>query len=142
MLKPDNRLAKVRDFNLLMKHGRWVNGQFLDMRVLELAKIQNYFPKKVKSRTVSGAGEDTDKFKEQLRIAITVGLKVSKSVVKRNRARRQISEVLRLIIKDGRLKGGHYLLFVAKKDILTKNYSEISTEVKLLLNKGKLFLSE
>lgn len=129
MFKPENRLAKVRDFNLLMKYGRWVNGRFLDVRVLELAKIINYFPKK----------EDLDKFKKQLRIAITVGLKVSKSAVKRNRSRRQVSEALRLLIKDGRLKSGYYLLFVAKKDILIKNYVEISEETQLLLNRGNLF---
>lgn len=129
MFKPENRLAKVRDFNLLMKYGRWVNGQFLDVKALELVKIQNYFPKK----------EDPDKFKNQLRLAITVGLKVSKSAVKRNRSRRQVSEFLRLLIKDGRLKTGHYLLFVAKKDILEKTYAEISEEIELLLNRGKLF---
>ncbi len=129
MLKPEHRLSKTRDFNLLMKHSRWVNGRFIDVKVVNLAQIQPYFPKK----------EDLDKFKNQLRLAITVGLKVSKSAVKRNRSRRKVSEVLRLLVKDGRLKTGHYLLFVAKKDILIKNYAEISEEVTLLLNKGKLF---
>lgn len=128
MFKPDNRLAKVRDFNLVLKYGRWANGLFLDVKVLELAKFPNYFPKK----------EDPDKFQKQLRIAITVGLKVSKSAVKRNRAKRQVSEVLRLLIKDAKLKTGYYLMFVAKKDILTKNYADISQEVTLLLNKGKV----
>lgn len=129
MLKPDNRLAKTRDFNLLLKHGHWVNGRFLAVRVLELAKVQAFFPKK----------ENPDKFKNQLRLAVIVGLKVSKSAVKRNRFRRQTSEALRLVIKDGRLKTGYYLLFAAKKDILEKNYAEISEEIKLLLEKGKLF---
>ncbi|MSU74948.1 MAG: ribonuclease P protein component [Candidatus Magasanikbacteria bacterium] len=131
MLQTSNRLTKVRDFNLIMKYGRWANGSFLDLKYLELAKITNYFPKK----------EDPDKFKKQLKLAITVGLKVSKSAVKRNRVKRQIREVLRLLIKDGRITGGRYLLFVARKNILEKNYAEISEEVMLLLKRSNIYLS-
>lgn len=94
MLQQDNRLRKLRDFNLVMKHGQWVSGQFLDVKALELAKNQNYFPKK----------EDPESFKKQLKLAIAAGLKVHKSAVKRNRVRRQIREVLRLLIKDGAIK--------------------------------------
>ena len=46
MLQENNSLKKVRDFNLLMKYGRWANGRLLDLKYLELAKIRNYFPKK------------------------------------------------------------------------------------------------
>jgi len=130
MLQQENRLRKLRDFNLVMKHGQWVNGRFLDMRVLELAKNQNYFPKK----------EDPESFKKQLKLAIAAGLKVHKSAVKRNRARRQIREALRLLLKDGRIKNGYYILVVAKKDVLDKDYAEISQEVKLLLTRAKVLL--
>lgn len=126
MLQQENRLTKVRDFNLVLKYGRWTNGQFLDLKRLRLAEILNYLPKK----------EDPDKFKAQLRLAVTVGLKASKSAVKRNRLKRKIREVLRLLIKDQKLKAGHYLMFVAKKDALDKNYAEISKEVELLLKKA------
>jgi ribonuclease P protein component len=128
MLQQDNRLRKLRDFNLVMKHGQWVNGHFLDIKVLELAKNQNFFPKK----------EDPESFKKQLKLAIAAGLKVHKSAVKRNRVRRQIREVLRLLIKENLLKTGFYVLVVAKKDILEKNYAEISAELKLLLSRGKV----
>ncbi|HLD60872.1 MAG TPA: ribonuclease P protein component [Patescibacteria group bacterium] len=129
MLQQDNRLAKVRDFNLLMKYGRWANGVILDLKYLELAKIKNYFPKK----------EDPDKFARQLKIAFTVGLKISKSAVKRNRAKRQMREAVRLLVKDPGLKTGFYLMFVAKKGILEKDYAEISKEMTLLLQKTKIF---
>ncbi|MBI2038168.1 MAG: ribonuclease P protein component [Candidatus Magasanikbacteria bacterium] len=128
MLQQDNRLRKVRDFNLILKHGRWVNGQFLDIKALELAKNQNFFPKK----------EDPESFKNQLKLAISTGLKVHKSAVKRNRVRRQIREAVRLLIKDGAIKNGYYILVVAKKDILNKNYPEISQEIKVLLSKAKV----
>jgi len=126
MLHKDNRLAKVRDFNLLMKHGRWVNGQLFNIKVLELAKFENYFPKKV----------DPNDFKKQLRLAVNVSVKVSKSAVKRNRLKRQTSEVVRLLIKDGPLKNGHYLLVNAKHEALEKEYAEISEEIKLLFKKA------
>lgn len=128
MLPQPNRLTKVRDFNLVMKYGRWTNGSFIDLKYLELAKINNYFPKK----------EDPDKFVKQLKIAFTVGLKISKSAVKRNRVKRQMREVVRLLIKDSRLRNGFYLLFVAKKGILEKDYAEISEEIKLLLDKARI----
>jgi ribonuclease P protein component len=128
MLPEENRLAKVRDFNLLMKQGRWINGQFLDIKVLELGKAAGFLPKKI----------DADNFIKQLRLAITVGLKVSKSAVKRNRLKRQVGEALGLLLKGGRIKTGFYLLIVARKDALEKNYTEISQEIELLLKKGRL----
>lgn len=128
MLQQDNRLRKLRDFNLVMKHGQWVSGRFLDIRVLELAKNQNFFPKK----------EDPESFKKQLKLAIAAGLKVHKSAVKRNRVRRQIREAIRLLIKDGAIKTGYYILVVAKKDVLDKDYAEISQELNLLLSRGKV----
>jgi ribonuclease P protein component len=128
MLQQDNRLRKLRDFNLVMKYGQWVNGRFLDIKVLELAKNQNFFPKK----------EDPESFKKQLKLAIAAGLKVHKSAVKRNRMRRQIREVIRLLIKENLLKTGFYVLVVAKKDVLEKDYAEISSELKLLLGRGKV----
>ncbi|MEK7131608.1 MAG: ribonuclease P protein component [Patescibacteria group bacterium] len=128
MLQQENRLRKLRDFNLVMKHGQWINGRFLDIRVLELAKNQSFFPKK----------EDPDSFKKQLKLAIAAGLKVHKSAVKRNRVRRQIREALRLLIKDGLLKSGYYILVVARKDVLDKDYAEISQEIKVLLGRAKV----
>lgn len=128
MLPVDNRLAKVRDFNLVMKLGRWINGTFLDIKMLELAKNKTYFPVK----------EDPLLFEKQLKIAFTVGLKVSKKAVERNRLKRQIREVVRLLLKDQKMITGHYLLFVAKPTIKGKEMAAISQEVHLLLNRAKV----
>lgn len=128
MFQQENRLRKLRDFNLVLKHGQWVNGQFLDIKYVDLAKNQNFFPKK----------EDPESFKKQLKLAISVGLKISKSAVKRNRVKRLIREVLRLLIKEEALKIGFYILVVAKKNILDKEYADISQEIKVLLQRGKL----
>jgi ribonuclease P protein component len=102
MLQQENRLTKDRDFNLIIKYGQWINGRILDVKFLELAKNQKFFPKK----------ENPESFQKQLRIAISVGLKFHKSAVIRNRARRQIREVIRLMIKDSQIKNGFYILVV------------------------------
>ena len=128
MLKPKNRLKKVRDFNLIMKQGRWIGASFLTAKYIRLDEAQEYFPKK----------EDSDIFKNQLRIAFTVGLKVSKSAVKRNRLKRQMCEVVRLLIKDKKIKSGYYIMLVAKKDALEKSYEQIAEEIKMLLKKMKV----
>jgi ribonuclease P protein component len=128
MFQQENRLRKLRDFNLVLQHGQWLNGQFLDIKYLELAKKQDFFPKK----------EDPENFKKQLKLAIAVGLKISKSAVRRNRIKRQVREVLRLLIKENALKIGFYILVIVKKSILEKEYADISQEIKVLLQKGKL----
>jgi len=130
MLPQGNRLTKDRDFNLLLKQGRWVNGSGVDLKYLDLAKNQDYFPKK----------EDPDKFKKQLRLALVVGLKVSKSAVERNRIKHQMREAVRLLLKDNKLHEGFYGMVVAKKGVEEKEYAEISKEINLLFQKAKIII--
>ena len=102
----------------------------MDIKALELAKVRAYWPKKI----------DLEKFEKQLKLAISVGLKVSKSAVKRNRAKRQIREYLRPLLRGGKIKEGFYILINARAEVLTKNFTEISQEVELLLRRSNLFL--
>lgn len=131
MYNKENHLTKVRDFNLVLKHGYWINNQFLSLKVLDLAKNQSYFLSTV----------DVDKFLKQLKLAVNVGLKVSKKAVVRNRAKRQVVEVLRELMSRDAIVSGYYLFFVAKPDIKDKSFAEISEEVKVLLKRAKV-LSE
>jgi ribonuclease P protein component len=128
MLKPEHRLTKVRDFNLLMKNGRWVRGEFLDMRqsVLQLIPKER-LPKK----------EQYNNFTEQLRIAFTVGLSVDKRAVVRNRIKRQMREIVRLLIQDKKIKSGSYFLFVARKTVVEKKYEELQKEIEKLLTTAR-----
>jgi ribonuclease P protein component len=125
MLAKENRLTKIRDFNLLFKHGVYISGQFLDIKLLKLSKIPDYIPKK----------EDPALFTKQLRLAISVGLKISKKAVIRNRIKRQVREILRLSLQKNELMPGYYLLFIVKKEAVDKEYNELEREVKGLLNK-------
>ncbi|MFH1790240.1 MAG: ribonuclease P protein component [bacterium] len=128
MLQAENRLKKVRDFNLLVKTGKWINGQFFDLKYVKLGEIFNYFPKK----------EDPDSFKKQLKIAFAVSVKVSKSAVKRNSLKRKARETVRLLIKDNKVKSGYYVLLIAKKQAIAVDYAEISQEIELLFKKAQL----
>ncbi len=125
MFPKENRLTKIRDFNLLFKHGVYISGQFLDLKLLKLAKIPDYFPKK----------EDPAAFKNQLLIGISVGVKISKKAVLRNKIKRQIREILRLSLKKNEIMSGYYLLFIAKKEAVGKEYGEFEKEIKNLLGK-------
>lgn len=128
MLDKLQTLAKKRDFDLVVKHGRWTRGSFLDLKVLRLAENKNYCPKK----------EDPDKFVKQLKLAFSVGLKLSKKAVVRNRLKRQLREATRLLIKDFGVNVGFYVLVVPRLITLDKNFAEISEDLKLLLIKNKI----
>lgn len=79
-------------------------------------------------------------FRNQLKIAFTVGLKIEKRAVYRNRIKRQLREVVRLLIKENRLKKGYYLLFVAKKEIKEAEYGEIARDVTEVLRLSRVLV--
>jgi ribonuclease P protein component len=126
MLSSEKRLTKVRDFTLLMKNGRWFKGNFLDICYLYLKNV----PKEILPKRI----EQQD-FLNQLKVAFTVGLKVDKRAVMRNRIRRQMREVVRLLFKKEKIKNGIYILLVARKGVLDKNYKEIEREIESLLGR-------
>ena len=145
MLKPENRLKKVRDFNLLIKYGKWTSGNFLTIKYLKLEDVKEYFPKK----------EDPKVFKNQLKIAFVAGVKINKKAVVRNRLKRQMREVVRLLMKDKKIKSGYYIMIVAKKEIypaksgkaglsktefngVKKEYSEIEKEINQLFTRARI----
>lgn len=125
MLPKNNRLTKIRDFNLLFKHGVYVSGRLLDLKLLRLDKILNYLPKK----------EDPQNFTKQLLIGISVGIKISKKAVIRNKIKRQIREILRLALQRKEIMPGYYLLFIAKKEAVEKEYLELEKEMRGLIGK-------
>lgn len=128
MLPTPHRLTKVRDFNLLIAHGRWVTGAHIAVRVLELAKITNYFPKRV----------NPNEFISQLRFAIAAGIKVSKKAVDRNRVRRQVREVVHELLLDQQFRHGFFVLIAIKPTLAKKNFAEIRAETILLLRQARV----
>jgi ribonuclease P protein component len=121
MLKPKNRLRKMKDFDILFEEGKFVGGEFFTLKIWKIE------PEKYPRRKY----ED-----DELRVGFVVGLKVSKKAIKRNRIKRQIREVIRLLLKEDKIKTGYHMAIVAKPTILDKTYSEIELDIDGILSKA------
>jgi len=132
MLKPENRLKKMTDFQLLMKNGTWINNPPLSLIFIKLENVKNKFPKRV----IKKGKEEMENYEKQLKLAFNVGLKISKSAVKRNRLRRQMRESVRLLIKDKKIKNGYLAMFNAMGGSLDLDYADISQKTQSLLAKS------
>jgi len=118
MLPAQHRLTKMKDIKILVKEGRFVGGKFLN------AKIWKIEPEKYPRRKYT-----TD----DLRIGFAVGLGVSKKAVVRNRIKRQLREIVRLLLKEEKIRHGHHVLVMVKSVIVGKEYGEIEREVERVL---------
>ncbi|PIZ93832.1 MAG: ribonuclease P protein component [Candidatus Magasanikbacteria bacterium CG_4_9_14_0_2_um_filter_41_10] len=125
MLKPQNRLRKMKDIEILFKEGRFVGG---DLVTLKLWWID---PDKYPRREYR---------KNDLKFGFVVGKKVSKSAVKRNRVKRQMREVVRLLLKDAKIKDGATVSVIAKPASLGASYGDIEKSLLDVLQRGKLLV--
>lgn len=132
MLPTENRLKKLTDFNLLIKNGHWLNAEPFTFKFIYLPNYEKSFPKRV----IKLGEKEIENYKKQLKLAFNVGLKISKSAVKRNRLKRQMREVVRLLNKDGQLKTGYFGLLNAGPGSLSLDYAEISQKITSLLKKS------
>ncbi|MFH1142766.1 MAG: ribonuclease P protein component [Candidatus Uhrbacteria bacterium] len=71
-----------------------------------------------------------------VRAAVVVGTKVSKKAVIRNHLRRQIREILRLNL--AKLKPGHDLVLIVKKEAMVQEHKTLEKDVLFLLKKAQL----
>lgn len=115
----------MKDFEILFKEGRFFAGKFLNIKVWKID------PEKYPRRKYGA-----DDFK----IGFVVGLKTSKSAVKRNRAKRQMREVVRLLLKDGKLKNGFHISIMAKPGMVGAEYKEIESDICLVFKKAGLLV--
>lgn len=127
MLPRQHRLRKMKDFEILFKEGRFVGGD------LVTAKLWWIDPDKYPRREYKA---------DDLKIGFAVGKKVHKSAVKRNRIKRQMREVVRLLLKDGQLKQGAMVVLIAKPDIVGSSYEDIEKSVTDVLRKATLLVHE
>lgn len=110
----------MKDFEVLFKEGRFVAGKFVT------AKIWKIEPAKYPRRKYNI---------DDLKIGFVVGLKVSKSAVKRNRVKRQMREVVRLLLKEGKLKNGYHIAIMAKANTIGAEYAEIAKDIAAVLKR-------
>jgi len=114
MLNKENRINKDKDFDRAFKTGQSFYSQILGVK---LAK--NYL--------------------ENNRFGILISTKISKKAVVRNHLRRQIREIIRQ--ENPLLKVGHDLVFIALSGIVSKNFTELTFDIKVIFNKLKLYQS-
>lgn len=113
----------MKDFEILFKEGWFVVGNLLT------AKVWRFDVEKYKDR---------DYKEDDLKIGFVVGLKVSKKAVDRNRLKRQMREVVRLLLKDDKIRKGYMVALVAKPQMLGVEYKTVEQEVLNILKKGNL----
>ena len=72
------------------------------------------------------------------RVGFVVSKKIHKRAVKRNKIKRLIRENIRLMLKNNefaKLNNYQSLIFMAKEDILTKDFEEIRNTILIMLDK-------
>lgn len=120
MIPQGFRLKGKRNIEILYAEGRFIATPLLTLKIWYIQ------PEKYPKRKYA---------KEDLKIGFVVGLKVSKSAVKRNRLKRQMREVVRLLLQENKIRRGSMMLFIAKKEMLHQEYQEIEKNiVQALLN--------
>lgn len=115
----------MKDFAILFKEGRFVGGQLVTIKYWKIDP--GLYPKR-------------DYSTDDLRLGFVAGLKVSKRAVKRNRVKRQMREIVRLLLKEERVKKGYFVLVIAKPGILEKEYKEIESDIYQVFSRAKLLV--
>ena len=111
----------MKDFKILYKEGWFVNGELITAKVWKI-NIEKY-PRRKYSES-------------DLKVGFVVSVKVSKKAVVRNRIKRQMREVARLLLKEDKLRSGFMVALMAKQDVVGKEYVEIEKSVLEVLKKG------
>ncbi len=123
MLPTEHRLTKDRDFEILFTEGKFVGGKFIT------AKVWVIEPEKYPRRNY---------LKTDLKIGFLVSKKVDKRAVVRNRLKRQMREVVRLLLKDSALKPGSMVAFMAKPEAKTAEYQDLQADIIFILKRMKV----
>ncbi|HBB37849.1 MAG: Ribonuclease P protein component [Candidatus Magasanikbacteria bacterium GW2011_GWD2_43_18] len=124
MLSTQYRLRKMKDIDILFKEGRFVGGELVTLKLWWID------PEKYPRREYT---------RNDLKIGFVVGKKVSKSAVRRNRVKRQMREVVRLLLKDGKIKEGAMVSVIAKPAALGASYANIEKSIVDVLRRAHLF---
>lgn len=123
MLPANYRLTRMKDFEILFKEGRFVGANILTLKIWRIE------PEKYPRRTYQ---------KTDLKIGFVVGTKIDKRAVVRNRLKRQMREVVRLLLKDEKIKSGYMMAFIAKKKMIGKTYAEIDKDILFVSRKARV----
>ena len=113
MLKSENRLRQYKDFKEMRTKGKNVYSPLFNLKFI-------------------ATNEEESKF------AIVVSKKVSKKAVVRNKIKRQIREIIRLELRDKRIKNNFNVVIYTKRLIAEKEYKELEQEIHYILKKARI----
>lgn len=111
MLNKKNRLTKDKDFERVFN-----NGRAFHLKELGIRCIENNM--------------------DVCRFGFLVSTKISKSAVKRNKLKRQLSEIIRLNLD--KIKPGYDCVVITRPGILDKNHEELETALKTIFKKLRM----
>ena len=125
MLPKANRLRRNKDFSKVYQKGLRQKGPDLVLRAL--------FHRPKNSETDKAEGAKTA---PPTRVGISIGKKVSKHAVVRNRLKRQIRAAIRALLP--KIKQGWDLAIVVKRTAPRCNYHQILQQLEQLLAKAEV----
>ncbi len=128
------RLAKKRDFDLLLAQGRWFNSLHFSLKCLHLTRLPAH---------LLPPHEDPRRYSMQIRYATSVTIKGEKRAVVRNRLRRRVRAVVYPLLAAGQITPGVFFLIIAKSAVLTRlPFSVVQAELTELLRQARLVVAK
>ena len=108
MLKKQFRITDSRDFERIYKKGKFQNGKYLKVNVLENRR-------------------------DFARAAVVISKKAEKSAVKRNEVKRKVREAVRIAYPE--LENGKDLVINIKKEAVGKKFEDLKKDLLEILDK-------
>ncbi len=116
MVPRRNRLKNKKEFEKVFKNGKFFGGQYCTIRMLE------------------------NKFSVS-RFGFVTGKKLIKSIVRRNKVKRRMREIVRLFLKENKIKPGFDVIIIAKEKALDTNYQKLKDDLEGIFKRVKLLAS-
>lgn len=115
MLPKQHRLSLRKEFNRVKKQGQVFPGRFFSLLVAEQTSLKTLFLK---------------------RFAFIVSKKIAKNATRRNKIRRLLAEAVYTFLP--KIKTGFDGVFLTKKTIVDKSFSQIKKEVEEVFKQADL----
>lgn len=115
----------MKDFEILFSEGRFVPGNLINAKVWKIDPAK--YPKRGYSVT-------------DLKIGFVASVKHEKKAVGRNRAKRQMREVVRLLLKDNKIKAGYMIAFLSTPKVFGAEYTDIANDIESIFKKARLLV--
>ncbi|HQL11493.1 MAG TPA: ribonuclease P protein component [bacterium] len=113
MLKKKYRVKKIKEFKEIIKNGNYTGAN--EFYIKFIPNNLNYS-----------------------KVSVVVPSKIEKRAVKRNRIKRQMSEIIRLIYKN--IKPGFNIVFFCKSPILKMPYELMKQKIDKILSDANLLI--